>query len=166
MLLREPGGALHREATTHGGRLFSRRLRLTDAERRDGARVIDLLLEIDGRPHAKATARCEFRLDGQDREDIRWYLEEFRQYLQAPAPIIAGKVSELIATRGVELFECLFESSPEVREIWQAVSSDLETTRIEIVDHAGQDGIIPWEFLRERAGSDPVALLTHSFVRS
>jgi hypothetical protein len=61
--------------------------------------VVELALDGAGPP---LTAKARFHLDltAQDREDIRWYLEDYLQYPAAPAPLIAQRVEGRIGALG------------------------------------------------------------------
>ncbi|MGH8898123.1 MAG: hypothetical protein ACRDZ4_14175 [Egibacteraceae bacterium] len=61
-----------------------RTLRLTQGIEGSGYRV-ELALEGDGARRV-AVARFSWELAPQDREDIRWYLEDYLQYPIEPAP--------------------------------------------------------------------------------
>jgi hypothetical protein len=67
-------------------------LRLRLADRVEGSdHVVDLLLDGDG-PQRSASVRFGFELNARDREDVRWYLEDYLQYPVDPAPEIASGV--------------------------------------------------------------------------
>ena len=139
-------------------------LRLVD--RVEGpAHVVDLSLEGNG-PRQAASVRFEFELSARDREDVRWYLEDYLQYPVDPAPEIAREVEARLAMRGEELFGRVFRSSPEAMELWFAVKGAVSDTRVEVA--TGVDGAagIPWELLRDPATSGVLAVRAGSFVRS
>src|SRR4051812_41757400 len=54
----------------------------------EGRHRVEIDLLGDGAPRA-AVSTFDFRLSSQDEEDLRWYLEDFLQYPQEPAPAIA-----------------------------------------------------------------------------
>src|SRR6185436_11286188 len=66
-------------------------LRIKQHPMAEGRHRVDLDLTGDGAPRA-ATAEIAFGLSPQDEEDLRWYLEDFLQYPQEPAPVIAQRV--------------------------------------------------------------------------
>ena len=72
--------------------------------------VVGLELEGAG-PRRSAVAEVGFGLSAQDREDVRWYLEDYLQYPVAPAPQVAGRVQARLAELGADLFRQVFEAN-------------------------------------------------------
>ncbi len=105
----------------------------------------------------------DFLLLDQDEEDLRWYLEDYLQYPEDPAPAIARRVEERMAEIGTELFLAVFQGSDGARGLWAGVRDRLSGTRVEIVTEADP---IPWELLRDPEMDTPLALLARSFVRA
>ncbi len=54
------------------------------------------------------SCEIEFTLSPQDGERIRWYLEDYLQLDEDPAPQIAKRVEALMAERGEALFRGVF----------------------------------------------------------
>ena len=54
----------------------------------------------------------------QDREDLRWYLEDHLQYPLDPAPKIAARIEGRIAEIGRDLFSRIFQSNDDARDLW------------------------------------------------
>jgi tetratricopeptide (TPR) repeat protein len=127
-----------------------------------GAQVALRYEPAEGAPLA-AQIPFEFRQTPQQREDIRWYLEDYVRYPHDPAPVIAARIEQHMAEQGALLFAALFGASEESRAIWQAAKPGLTKTRVEI---ASVDTDIPWEFLREGENATPIALTALSFVRT
>ena len=128
--------------------------------------VVELTLEGAG---ARQTAAAKFRfgLTAQDREDMRWYLEEYLQYPVDPAPLIAGRVEESAGRDWGSSY-----SPPYLRRTgtrcgcgtrWRESLAD---TRVEVV--AGVEGAaaVPWELLRDPATDGVLALRAAGFVRT
>ena len=113
-----------------------------------------------------AEARFGLTLSAQDREDVRWYLEDYLQYPVAPAPQVAARVEAQISGLGVELFRQVFEANRDTIRLWDAVAGSLADTRVEI--DAGIEGgsAVPWELLRDPATDGVVALRAGAFVRT
>ena len=65
-------------------------LRIQQHSLAEGRHRVEIALEGDG---ARRTAESTFAfsLPPQDEEDLRWYLEDFLQYPQDPAPTIAAR---------------------------------------------------------------------------
>jgi hypothetical protein len=79
-------------------------LRLTQVAEGPDQHRVDLRLEGDGAPQT-AVSRFKFAVSEQDREDVRWYLEDFLQYPLDPAPTIAARIEGRMAEIGRELFK-------------------------------------------------------------
>jgi len=131
----------------------------------EGRHRVDLDLTGDGAPRA-ATAELTFGLSPQDEEDLRWYLEDFLQYPQEPAPMIARRVEGRMSEVGTKLFEEVFQANNDTRKIWSRLEERLPETRIEIVTGVTEAATIPWELLREPTADAALALTAHSFVRA
>ena len=86
--------------------------------------VVDLVLEGAGAPRS-AAARLEVGLSGQDREDLRWYLEDYLQYPVAPAPAIAARVEARLAELGADLFAQVFEADRDTIRLWDGLAGSL-----------------------------------------
>ena len=127
--------------------------------------VVELSLEGAG-PRRSAVAEVGFGLSAQDREDVRWYLEDYLQYPVAPAPQVAGRVQARLAELGADLFRQVFEANRDTIRLWDAVAGSLPTTRVEV--DAGIEGgsAVPWELLRDPATDGVLALRAGAFVRT
>jgi tetratricopeptide (TPR) repeat protein len=139
-------------------------LRLVD--RVEGSEhAVGLALEGAG-SRRTVSVRFGFELSARDREDVRWYLEDYLQYPVDPAPEVAREVEARLAELGEELFGHVFRSSPEAMELWFAVKGALPDARVEIA--TGVDGAagIPWELLRDPATSGALAVRAGAFVRA
>ena len=140
-------------------------LRLTQDALDDDRYHVEIALEGDA-PRRIAKADVTFRLTPQDEEDLRWYLEDYLQWPQEPAPTIAARVVDRMEELGTGLFQSIFEADDKARKLWYAVGEALPETRVEVVTTVGEATSIPWELLREPDSEAPVALLAHSFVRA
>lgn len=140
-------------------------LRIKQNPKAEGHHQVDLELVGDGAPRA-ATSTFAFGLSPQDEEDLRWYLEDFLQYPQEPAPTIAQRVEGRMAEVGAELFKAVFQANDDTREVWSRVREQLPETRIEVVAGVTEAATIPWELLREPSTTSALALTVNSFVRA
>lgn len=140
-------------------------LRIKQHAMAEGRHRVDLELTGDGAPRA-ATCTFAFGLSPQDEADLRWYLEDFLQYPQEPAPMIARRVEGRMAEVGAELFKAVFQANEDARRVWSRVEDRLPETRIEIISGVTEAATIPWELLREPAADAALALTAHSFVRA
>ena len=127
--------------------------------------VVGVELEGAG-PRRAAEAQVGFGLSAQDREDVRWYLEDYLQYPVAPAPQIAARVEARLSELGADLFRQVFEANRDMTRLWDAVAGSLPETRVEV--DAGIEGgsAVPWELLRDPVTDGVLALRAGAFVRT
>jgi hypothetical protein len=126
---------------------------------------VEIDLAGDGAPRA-ATSTFDFHISPQDEEDLRWYLEDFLQYPQDPAPVIARRIEGLMSELGTKLFAGVFQTNDDARDVWSRVRERLGETRIEILTGVAEATTIPWELLRDPETDSPLALTVRSFVRA
>jgi hypothetical protein len=126
---------------------------------------VEVALEGDG-SRQTATVRFQFKLTQQEQENIRWYLEDYLQYLSDPAPQIAAKVERRTAEIGIELFKAIFQANDDARDLWATLRQNLNHTRVEILTDIAQATAIPWELLRDPKTDACLALRSPAFVRS
>jgi hypothetical protein len=107
-----------------------------------------------------------FAVTEQDREDVRWYLEDFLQYPLDPAPRIARRIEQRMAEIGRELFNAVFHSNDDARDLWAALRPNLSDARVEIVTTVEEASLFPWELLRDPKTNIPLALRARSFIRA
>lgn len=140
-------------------------LRIEQKAEGEGRHRALISLEGDG---ARRTAESvfPFSLSPQDEEGLRWYLEDFLQYPQAPAPAIAQRIEGRMAEMGTELFKAVFQSSDDARDLWAEMRNRLPQTRIEIITGVAEAATVPWELLRDPRTESHLALTAHSFVRA
>lgn len=127
--------------------------------------VVELALEGLG-ARRTAEARFDLGLMAQDREDLRWYLEDYLQYPLDPAPLIARRVEDRLTALGQELFRRVFEANRDTVRLWNAVAEHLADTRLEIASDAEGTAGVPWEILRDPATDGVLALRAGAFVRT
>jgi len=106
-----------------------------------------------------------YRLDPQDQEAIRWYLEEYLDKPFEPNPEIAARTEQRMAALGEELFEKIFYTKRAERW-WTRVVDDLTDYRVEVVTGVAGATAIPWELLRDPTSETTIALHAAEFVRS
>lgn len=141
-------------------------LRITQYAEAEGRYRVELVLEGGASRQPPATARFEFKLTDQDREDLRWYMEDYAQYPLDPAPTIAARIEQRMVEIGVALFRNVFESSETARRLWARMQDRLNDTRIEIITEIREATAIPWELLRDPLTGEPLALAAQAFVHS
>ena len=145
-------------------------LRITQTAINTDRYQVEIAFEPDRGARRTATASFEFKLTAQDHEDIRWYLEDYLQYPQEPAPTIAARIEKRMTEIGVELFTALFEpsddSSGDARDLWATLRTELNETRVEIITSVQEATSIPWELIRDPKTDTPLALRARAFVRA
>jgi tetratricopeptide (TPR) repeat protein len=107
-----------------------------------------------------------FELTSEDSERIRWYLEDYLQFDEEPAPQIARGVEALMAERGEQLFRGLFEGPPKGIQLWTMIQPHLNATRVEITADISEATAIPWELIRNPHTRTFLSLSVASFVRA
>jgi tetratricopeptide (TPR) repeat protein len=121
---------------------------------------------IPGRSKDTFSREIEFELTPQDGERIRWYLEDYLQFDEDPAPKIAHEVEAFMAACGEKLFANIFEGSNPAILLWGALAPHLSSTRIEITTGILEATAIPWELIRNPHTRTFLALSADSFVRT
>jgi hypothetical protein len=127
---------------------------------------ISVEADIPGFQRLSFSREIEFVLTPEDGEKIRWYLEDYLQFDEDPAPQIAARVEALMADRGEALFRAIFEGPYDAVQLWAFVEPHLSSTRIEIVTGIAEATAIPWELIRNPNSSVNLALSAQAFVRS
>jgi tetratricopeptide (TPR) repeat protein len=140
-------------------------LRLTQHEEGESRHRVTLRLEGDGGLPWEAESRFEFDFTAQDREDLRWYLEEFLQNPKEPPGVIT-RIESRIAELGLALFRGAFQGSDDARDLWAQVRDRLAETRLEVVTEVAAATALPWELLCDPKTAKPLALSACSFVRA
>jgi hypothetical protein len=137
-------------------------LRLRQFAEPDNRYRVTVELERQGSPRRNAASTFELHITAQDREDIRWYLEDFLQYPMDPAPAIAARIEKRMAEIGAELFTKALGNT----EVWPEARHDLSDTRIEIETTVQDATALPWELMRDPQADVPLALRARALVRS
>ena len=139
-------------------------LRLVDRAE-DTGHVVDLALEGSG-ARRTATVQVGFELSARDREDVRWYLEDYLQYPVNPAPQIAQGVEARLAELGTDLFRQVFEANRDTMRLWDTAAGSLADARVEVATGVEGAAGIPWELLRDPANDGVLAVRAGAFVRA
>jgi hypothetical protein len=142
------------------------RLRITQSEGDPGRHRVDLEFEAEKAPRQTATSTFDFSLADQDQADLRWYLEDYLQFPQDPAPKVAARVEQRMADIGKELFVKVFHSSDDARDLWAELRAKLDDTQVEVVTSVEGATAIPWELIRDRKTDIPLALRAAVFARA
>jgi hypothetical protein len=134
------------------GRVLTLRLTQTrlDAEQHH----VHIALLEGAEVQESATARVKLEVSPQDRENLRWYLEDYLEYPLDPAQRIAKRVERRMAEIGKELFRGVF-GSEDARDLWAKVRDRLAEVRVEVSAEVEADAVLPWELLRDPRTDTP-----------
>lgn len=141
-------------------------LRLTQSSAGKSRYRVEVSLEVPGRARQAVDCAFTFDLSEQDREDLRWYLEDYLQYPLDPAPQIAARIEQRMAGIGADLFKVIFQANDDARDLWATLRDKLTDTRIEIITGVRESAAIPWELIRDPKTDTPLALQATAFVRA
>ena len=131
-----------------------------------GRHRIAVNAELPGVQALSFSREIEFALSPSEAERIRWYLEDYLQFDEDPAPQIAGRVETLMAERGEDLFRKIFAGRDDASQLWTLAQLYLPRTRIEIATGVAEATAIPWELIRNPGTKTHLALSAQAFVRS
>jgi tetratricopeptide (TPR) repeat protein len=135
-------------------------LRITDTVEAPGTHLVEATLTSAGREVQGGSTRIVSTFGRRDAADIRWYLEEFPRAPFDPAPDVARRVDERLATLGTELFAALREA---IGDSAGHLNVDPASLRVE-VESAGP-AMLPWELLLDGATGLVLAVYATAFVR-
>src|SRR5271157_266310 len=141
-------------------------LRLNQSTIGPGKFRVEGVFEADGVPRQTAAAEFAFPVTPQNREDLRWYLEDFLQHPADPAPLIAARIEAQITAVGSSLFESLFQANDGFRELWSDLDGQLSESRIEIAAPVHEVSALPWELLRDPNTGRRLSLDAKTYVRA
>ncbi|MCP4607863.1 MAG: CHAT domain-containing protein [Planctomycetes bacterium] len=127
---------------------------------------VEVSYEAPGAARQIATSNVKFQLTDQEHEQIRWYLEDYLQFPQDPAPTIAGHVEQHMDEIGKDLFKAIFHSSDDSRDLWATLRTKLNDSRVEVITSVEDAAAIPWELVRDPKTDACLALRAISFVRA
>ena len=127
---------------------------------------VNIAFEAPGVARQTVTCPVTFSLNDQQQEEIRWYLEDYLQFPQDPAPTIAQRVEDQMAKIGTDLFKAIFQCNDDTRDLWATLRTRINDTRIEIVTSVEDATAIPWELIRDPKTDVCLALRAAAFVRA
>ena len=143
-----------------------RLLRLTEhAEATPGRYRVEVALE-GADPRMAGTSTFDLDITAQDREDLRWYLEDYLLFPLDPAPKIAERIEARMAEIGEELCRGVFLGNRDATRLWDRAREDLRDTRVEVITDVRHASSVPWELLRDPDSHTALALEAQAFVRS
>jgi tetratricopeptide (TPR) repeat protein len=140
-------------------------VRLTQSDAGDATHRVQVDLQ-DDEGLQSAVSQFRFELLDQDREDLRWYLEDYLEYPLEPTPAIAARVERRMHELGRELFAKLFPDGSDARDLWAEIRPQLDRARVEVVSEVEAAAVLPWELVRDPRTDVPLSLRADSFVRA
>ena len=93
----------------------------------------------------------------EDRERIRWYLEDYAEFPSDPAPAIAQEAEANLARAGADLFQQVF-SNTDAAGIWDRARDRLSEVRVEVDTDPTEGPGLEWELLRDPGRDQALAL--------
>jgi tetratricopeptide (TPR) repeat protein len=145
--------------------MAGRTLRITEtAESNPGRYQIHVMLEGAG-PRLAATVPLAFEITEQDRDNLRWYLEDYLQHPQDPAPERAARVEQRMEEIGDGLCKAVFFGNRDAQRLWDRAREDMRDMRVEVITDVRHAASIPWELIRDPESKTPLALEAQAFVR-
>ncbi|WP_265270320.1 hypothetical protein [Nostoc sp. KVJ3] len=80
--------------------------------------------------------------------ELRWYLEDYLQFLYGIFPDNAAKIEQKLQQWGQQLFELVFRSTEKGREFFQEATRDgLDKCELGIISDNAEVLNLPWELL-------------------
>ena len=132
----------------------------------DGKYPIRLTLKRPGQPELEAEATIEFALTPQEREEIRWYMEDYHlQRAESVEDLQVEQIENTMKQRGEELYTKVLTANSNTQAIWFAIREQLADLRVEIATGVAESASIPWELMRDPQSDSPIVLRVKSFVR-
>lgn len=131
----------------------------------DGQYPIRIVLKRPGQLDLEAEANIAFALTPEEREELRWYLEDYLQRAGSVEKVHVDQVQSLMKHRGEELYTQVLTPNQNVQAIWFAIREQLADLRVEIYSGVAEAASIPWELMRDPQSNSPIALRVKSFVR-
>ena len=141
-------------------------LRIKQTTETTGNYRVEVALDGDGLAPQIATASFAFDMTAQDQEDLRWYLEDYLQFPHEPAPTIAARIEQRMADIGTTLFEKVFQTDRQSRDLWARVYEHLSDIRVEVITSVREATAIPWELIRDPHTDTVLTLRARAFVRT
>ncbi|MEM7012903.1 MAG: CHAT domain-containing protein, partial [Verrucomicrobiota bacterium] len=126
---------------------------------------ITLTLDRKGQPDLEGVAEIDFDLSESEREDLRWYLEDYLQIANAVESVVPEQVEAMMKAKGEELYRKVLRANDDTQDIWSSIRNHLADLRIEITTGVAEAASIPWELMFESKSDSPIALRVESFVR-
>ncbi len=129
------------------------------AGHRDSQATVRLELQRDGSREVEvANSPFSFQFHGNERESLRWYLEEYPHCPWGAYQDRAVTAKESIRKIGARLFRETFQTERQMA-LYNQIAGELSKTSIAIYDQTNAGAAIPWELLQD-PGMDEVSALS------
>src|ERR1035441_9606078 len=132
---------------------------------REGKYPVTLTLKRPGQADLEAEANIEFALAPEDREELRWYMEDYLTRAESVQHVQVEQVEQWMKRRGGERYTTFLAANMGTQAIWFAVREQLADLRVEITTGIAEAASIPWELMRDPQSDSAIALRVQSFVR-
>lgn len=110
-------------------------------------------------------ATISFALTPKEREELRWYMEDYLQAATAVEDVQVRQIEDCMRRRGEELYNLVLAANADTQAIWFAIREQLADLRIEITTEVAEAASMPWELMRDPQSDSAIALRVQSFVR-
>lgn len=112
-----------------------------------------------------ATSTFVSPLAPEDREQLRWLVEERPRLRSATARAIAGRIEQRLGQLGAQLGAAVFGDSRDGAAIAEAVRANLDSLDVVVVEQPSTPHL-PWELMTAPGSDIPLARAARSFVRT
>jgi tetratricopeptide (TPR) repeat protein len=141
-------------------------LRLTQTTLGQDEYRVEVALVGEEIPRRSASAQFPFTFTDQERERLRWYVEDYLEHPFEPAPTIAARIEQEMQAIGARLFGAVFAANNDTRRLWNRAVDALGATRVEIVTDVVGATELPWELLFDPDMGAHLSLQAKTFVRT
>src|ERR1039458_6121251 len=86
---------------------------------------------IEGPDKCTETGRISFRLSLSERQDLRWYWEDYGDSNEPQADVRAERIERLLPLIGTRLFTAVFPDESQLASLWKRVRN-IADLRVEI----------------------------------
>ena len=140
-------------------------LRINDVPLGEGGRRVEVTWQ-DGPHRQVAVSTFPHRAEADaNAEKVRWYLEDYAEFPDEPAPRLARDAEAILADTGTSLFGQVF-TGLDAAAIWAQARAQLPQVRVEVDTDPAEVPGLPWELLRDPSTDTALALGAGEFVRT
>src|ERR1019366_1885224 len=132
---------------------------------REGKYPVTLGLKRPGQAELEAEANIEFALTPEEREELRWYMEDYLTRPESVQGVQVEQGEQWMKRRGYEPYSKILHANMGTQAVWFPVREQLADLRVEITSGIAEAASIPWELMRDPQSDSAIALRVQSFVR-